>query len=605
MTRCSNGTGALPPVDRGDRPPRRGERISRLILLAILLAVAPAAITSTWRTSAQLPPRPEPLPAFEPSPALERSASLLPLATEHIGHRVAVEGTVADDESRTDPSDPRDPATTDKGPAELEILVLDAASMRPVSGAHVELTQSCPTSGDPLVRLEQTDPTGQITAHLDPGPLGIVAWNRAGVGGPRGIDVERGRNGTVEIILRPAREVTGRIVDATNGNAVPDATIRFWTFSELDTVRSARDGTFTHPRFPADSLAQQIRVEADGYGATVRYLSIDLDGAWEFPAPTAGGMTLSRTGGAPWIEIDLYPELRLHGRVLDPHGRPIEGAAVCAEGYYHILPSVASCDGAETTTSDRGEFTIGALRLDIGHSLLISAPGFAERLVELPPSETSDCALDDILLEPELLVAGVVVDGQGFPVEDIAVALEPIGADERTENEVLPSRSREDSLDANVRVQGSFLQARTTPDGTFLFENLDDREYALLVSRDESPLVERHVLPRDFAQATNVVIELPLDTLVLVGEVHGADGPVAGARVEVWRHGAVATVVTDADGRFRVAGLDKHAAYRLTAIATNGEEVVQRVQTSAWAWECPVLRLTPSPHESLALLGEK
>ena len=584
-----------------DRP--RARTRPRALLLALLLVAAPAALVTTWH------PRSEPDPtalhhpfAGAPSPAAVAHRPLAPAPGRPAPTRRAVAVEAATERAGAEASAPATEPGSPAPPARLEIVVLASDGVSPVPGARIELVQADPATSAPLPRLVPTEGSGRIVVGVDPGALGVVAWSEEGVGGPLFVDVAAGWNGTVEVVLEPAHEVRGRIVDAVTGAPVPEATIGFWCVSNLDLVRSGPDGSFAHPRFPAAAVAQQVRVEAPGYGPTVRYLRVDRDGAWEFPSATDDGITLSRTSGTPWIEIELFPELRLSGRVVGAAGQPIADAVVAAEGYYHTLPGVASLDGEETRTNAAGEFLLGGLRTDVSHSVVINAPGYAEWYDEVEVAGAAVRALGEVRLESELLVAGVVVDGEGLPVEDIAVDLEPVAPTALDAEGDALTRGAAGELDVRVRVQGHLDRRRTCPNGTFLFEGLEEREYVLRVLRDDAPLLERRVFPGRMTESTNMLLELPLEALVLRGEVRDDFGPVAGARVELRRFGAVGTVRADAQGRFRIAGLDSRAAYRVTALRGQEGEVVQRVETAVWAFERPILRLGPPRQENLALL---
>ncbi|MEW6071483.1 MAG: carboxypeptidase regulatory-like domain-containing protein [Planctomycetota bacterium] len=573
----------------------------RAILLFLLLA-APAAIVFPGRSPSPPLPAPSPpaelargsdprLPAAlqEPAPPAARRAVNLAVPAGIAAPATALPSAVQQ--------------LASGGTAHLEVLVL-ASDCRPLPAASVELRQGSPLDGAEELQLARTGDAGRVTVALHPGPLAIVAWSERGIGGPLAVELAAGWNGTVEVVVAPAREVRGRIRDARSGAPIAGASISFWCTSTLDRVLSAADGTFHHPRFPAGELAQQIRVEAAGYGPAVRYLRVDPGGEWEFPSATAAGGETVHAAGSPWIEIELHPEVRLRGRVVDPGGRPIAGAAAAAEGYYLVLSGVASRDGAEALTGAGGEFVLAALRSDISHSLAVRAPGYAERRLELPAASLPEQDLGTIILAPELLVAGVVVDPAGRPVEDIAVELVPLAPEGDPPAEgAAPPAAGESELDVHLRAPSRSERQRTDAGGAFLFAGLVDREYELFVARDGDPLVVERVRPGD-AAATRLLLALPATSLVLAGEVRDADGPVAGARVEVWRHAAVGAVLTDEHGRFHVAGLDDRAAYRLTCLAADPGGLVRRVQTVAWAFEAPVLLLGPAARESLALRDE-
>ena len=92
MTRRDNGTGAPPPDRRDGHFPHRRENVSRLLLLIVLLAIAPAAVTTRWRASyeTELPlPEIAPAPAPVSSPAAP-SGTLTAIDAPEVGERSAI-----------------------------------------------------------------------------------------------------------------------------------------------------------------------------------------------------------------------------------------------------------------------------------------------------------------------------------------------------------------------------------------------------------------------------------------------------------------------------------------------------------------------------------
>jgi len=494
------------------------------------------------------------------------------------------------------------PAPTESNArANVEIVVHTGVAGR-AEGVRLELGYTPPGADHERVELRRADPRGRLRAAFGPGTLRIVAWDDRSVAGPVFYELAAGTSERCELMLELGREVAGRVVDAETGAPVEDAAVSFWTFAERDRARTGPDGSFRHARFPAGERAQQIRVEAAGYGAAVRYLKIEAGGGWSLPDPFDEAAARSGSG-TPFVEIALVRELRVGGRVTDANGAPIEGATVSAEGYFRILPRAASRDAASTLTSATGEFALAGLRSDIGHSLLVHAPGHAEHLLELPPAPEGELSVGDVSLAREGLCAGVVIDPDGYPVEDIEVALVPL-AEEGAGGTVAPaarSAASAPGLDVGARIQGTQWESRTRPDGTFLFEHLVERPYVVVVSRDREPLVEHEIRPGagDFGSFGDLELRLPPETLTLRGELRGSAA--AGARVDVERFGWVGQATVDADGRFRVAGLDDLAAYRLTVTTTSGDTGRPlSARGEAWAFDSPVLELAEAHPDMLA-----
>lgn len=120
----------------------------------------------------------------------------------------------------------------------------------------------------------------------------------------------------------------------------------------------------------------------------------------------------------------------LDGRVVDPQGRPVPGAAILASmdavtpaRYPQLLPldcfSLDAIDAFRTDTE--GDFrTPGILPRDMSYTLTVTAPGFMSAETEsLQPATWQTTTFADVMLWPELAlrtVRGRVIDRQGRPV---------------------------------------------------------------------------------------------------------------------------------------------------------------------------------------------
>jgi len=361
-----------------------------------------------------------------------------------------------------------EPASTKHAPdrAALEVRVTDAGRAAPL--ARVELV--CAAGGE-RPELYTADEQGLVRLELAPGKVRAAAWSDGACALPASATLVAGACARLELALEPAFPVAGRVIDARTGAPIEGAEVALWTFAERDTVTTASDGTFRHPRFPANAPAQQLAARAAGYGVSVRYLRIDPGGAWKISARTSEEESVRGTG-TPWVELALVPELVVRGRVLDDGGRPLADARVAAEGYFHALASVATRDAAETRSDAAGAFELRGLRSDIGHSLLVEAQGFAAALRELEPAlESIDAG--ELVLARETILAGAVVGPDGLPVAEAEVVLHLDGG--------ARAPRAPDSLDVDARLQGCERRARTDQFGTFVFEKLAPRPVVLQV----------------------------------------------------------------------------------------------------------------------------
>jgi protocatechuate 3,4-dioxygenase beta subunit len=463
------------------------------LIAAAFLGLTPTIglVSTRARGAAELPGDTIPGPEHEPPPS-PLAAPPIPSEDPPPPERTPLAAEVA-----PEPDPP--PAASDRPAPELaslEVAVMARGRAAPL--AWVELVHE-PAEGAARVLLERCDEAGLLRLALAPGRARAVAWSEDANALPASAELAPGRPAALELALEPAFPVAGRVTDARTGAPVAGAEVAFWTFAERDTVVTGPDGTFRHPRFPARAPAQQVSARASGYGRCVRYLRVKEDGSWKLRAATEGEASTSGAG-TPWVELALVPELRVTGRVLDELGLPITGARVSAEGYFHALPSVASRDGAETTSDAEGRFELGGLRSDVGHSLLAEAPGRAAALLELASVPgTTDAG--DLRLARETVLAGVVIDADGMPLGNVEVVL-------RVEREELPG-APSGALDVPARVQGRELRARTDAAGTFLFEHLEPRAVRVSVEGGAGARVEETLAPRADGSFESPCLVLP------------------------------------------------------------------------------------------------
>lgn len=442
--------------------PRAQRRVGVPLVLAVLLCTSLVAVTrprlrrdapvfpDVPMVEVEVEPRPSPLAPSRPGAALHGSRDPLAKAAARVAADVGAAEELA-------------PASTDQESDTVRLVVRVHEQGHAVAARleHLALDSA-------LASVSEVPREGTLALRLAPGRLRLVAWSARALSRP--LELELAHDTEVELELLPALPVEGRVVAAHDGAPVAGAEVAFWTAAERDVVVTDAQGRFLHPRFPAAGPAQQVCVRAEGFGKCVRYLKLDADGAWKLAAARAGEASVSGSG-TPFLELELARELVVRGRVLDAAGLPLAGARVAAEGYFHARPSVAVRDLVETRSDSVGVFQLDGLRADVGHALLIEAPGFATLERELPPA--TELALGDLALAPESVLAGLVVDADGVPLAGAEVVLElggeaPLAAG---------------PTDAAARLLGRERRTRTDANGAFLFAGL---AAAPLVLRAES-----------------------------------------------------------------------------------------------------------------------
>jgi RNA polymerase sigma factor (sigma-70 family) len=142
------------------------------------------------------------------------------------------------------------------------------------------------------------------------------------------------------------------------------------------------------------------------------------------PAQPERAMSAER-GKAP-VPTDLKPSeslLTLAGRVLDPSGKPVAGAALYVPGLKRPDPTMEKDIFVTRAghTDAEGRFRVNVPLLSLGRSYLIAgAPGFGVDWIELgegkPPAEIT------LRLVPDVPIHGRVVNTEGKPMSGVSVS---------------------------------------------------------------------------------------------------------------------------------------------------------------------------------------
>jgi hypothetical protein len=281
---------------------------------------------------------------------------------------------------------------------------------------------------------------------------------------------------------------------------------------------------------------------------TVEQFTSGQDGRFE--CTTVPGSLIEATHpsfGAGWavvppdsaeVIVQLEPTGTLgevSGRLSDVHGAPIMGGLLELSSE----PSIAGISPVVTRGSDpAGRFVFDAVR---GRSFSISAraSGFVAKTVEHVPNDTRDLG---IVLQSEATVAGLVTEVGGAPVSSFTVVWRPVEKGEApTRPRAVPVLDR---------------------DGEFVLSGLELGRYAVAIAaRGFAISAEKEVEAAPQAHIIKFVLDAGAR---LVGRTVEAETtrPVANAIVfleqtGLWgtRLGAQTVALTDAEGRFDLAGL--------------------------------------------------
>lgn len=368
--------------------------------------------------------------------------------------------------------------------AAIDVAVVDAATGRPIEGASVEVRGAGAarrTGADGVAALEP----------LVPGrwPL-VVAAPGYGTAFDTVVASAEART-EVAIALHDGVRVRGRVRDET-GAAVADALVwaeptGAWTGEpdpQRDGVRTGADGSF----------------ELGGVGRGTHLICALAPGF--APGATA---PLHLDGDLDGVELTLARGMQIAGRTVRRDGTPATGAVV----------RVSWTGGARMSHVDGdGRFAIGAL--PSGSVWIVARDPEASsqpRRMVLDEVSPEEAATLELVLDNEGVIAGVVVDRTGAPIEGAQVSGKRLDLAERSGL----AASRPELTDAA---------------GRFALRGLEPGEYRLAATRD----------PRDLARAVETSGTLVSAGATDVRLVLEADGTIAG-RVAFRSGGSPATYV--------------------------------------------------------------
>lgn len=326
------------------------------------------------------------------------------------------------------------------------------------------------------------------------------------------------------------RTATGRVVDAA-GQPVADATLELKPTSgiihssreeleeRLRRVRTEASGEFTLPGLAPGGYELLLH----GQGLAPQVFPLDVppgEGPWDFGPVKIRGAVLT-------------------GRVTDPAGRALAGAAVWLRRETDQLDGRWG-HGPSTRTGADGTFAISGLMpsLDGGIGLDVCAAGFIPEEVELRTLPTEEIA---IVLQPGGRITGRVVDPDGTPVAGAQIYTLRDGQSGGCVINDRPCDWDEDSTTSDA-------------EGRFVLEPLLAATYTLRVHAPDllpGDVEDVHAGPAETIEGLQITLQRGE---LLSGTVTGPGGtPVAGAAVSVadwWSQG-----VTGADGRYRLTAI--------------------------------------------------
>lgn len=267
------------------------------------------------------------------------------------------------------------------------------------------------TDAGGVVRFDLPEEIYILRIFMDPpGHLPLnVHWEEAALKNGEDVPAE------FAITLHKGVTIGGRVVD-DEGRPVEGASVLATVSYQADIAERYRDKSF-----PAYDVMGRLAwhrsrptTDADGRWTTDNAPpDADISYSLEVRHPDfiqPSGESTSVAAG-PLRERSavtrLSPALAVEGRVVDPDGRPVEGATVFSDGYPHYGPKVRTDADGGFRLSPLGEAPI---------PLLVTAEGFAPWKEITEPTPATKTAATEVVLGSGRPLSVVVTDGSGTPV---------------------------------------------------------------------------------------------------------------------------------------------------------------------------------------------
>ncbi len=503
---------------------------------AIAVAVAAGTIAAVVHFSSPdgVPPQPSPANAAAATP-LEApdvpATEMLDESTESSAARAAVNAPTPDAE----------PAPAVAKPAVRIVGRVIDITGAPIADIDVYGSNTVPASFRDKPALARTGPSGQFEFDYDGKTFQLAAENDAWTTAfhPRLAVSDRERSAL--IVVAPRITVAGRVLD---GSRRPVEGASVWTSvdektrASLGQILDTSSGTSRDARTDADGRFELGDLPACPGQLTVRATGYSLDSQ---PMPDHTRLDLEIV-----LENPERPHAIVRGVVLEPNGRPAEGALVShgasiettgPDGRFEFDFALA-IGGDEMVPNEQGGW--GPMK-DFSKLHAIKA-GFAPAREELPDRKTlrergEPLELTLVLGAKPLTIRGRVVDERGRAIGGAPVWIQdgtPFGHFLQKEGDVMMTQ--------DTTVENAFREKLHTPEviadaeGRFEIDGVLDREYVLIAVESNTMRFGR----RDRARAGDATVEIviPDDPSAqrVAGRVisHGGK-PIAGVHIRLGR----------------------------------------------------------------------
>ena len=276
----------------------------------------------------------------------------------------------------------------------------------PIEDVHVYIVRRAP-------RLQigaRSGKDGLARIRLAPGSYQLQSASKwPEYGSRRGgetIEIAEGKTRRMQIRLPPAPSVTGTVRDPA-GKPAPGAEVRLLPMS----VRPGTSGP--DGRFKASFLPREFVDPSESVPCylVARHLERNLAAAVEIAPDTKAA------------DVKLAPGRTLVGKVVDPEGKPIPGAAVNVQLWAERW---ASSITMPLYTDGEGRYELSALPGGLEYAITITAPGHgqADPRLYVPEKGSRRVEAETVVLGvADQSISGIVVDesGKGIAGTDVNV----------------------------------------------------------------------------------------------------------------------------------------------------------------------------------------
>ncbi len=344
----------------------------------------------------------------------------------------------------------------------LRVRALDESG-NPLAAAFVRVTRARDVRDATFEYASTTDSQGE---HVFLGlPPSLVAWvdaSKEGVGwsGLRRMQLPQDGESVAEIIIKSGRTLSGRITNASTGDPIAGARVGI-SHRMAAAVQTGADGIYVLPGWTGRGV-QTLHVLCEGYGREKAHV-----------------------GREDTYDFELHRGFAITGRILASSGTAVTNAHVAAIAMETRNGKKVS-SSATATADESGHVTLGSLRRDMAHTLLVSADGHGRLFLDVDPPEPGIAAKDvgDILLPEARSIAGRAEVTPGSPARRVPIYLKGHNDDRAR------LREGEKPLVHDINLRDRLL---TDDLGRFRFTDLAPGTYEVLYSPDGTSPVTRGV----------------------------------------------------------------------------------------------------------------